>query len=227
MHVMACNTNNVMRAGIPTSIKARWRRGLEWNRHLVETRPIDSCTRVLCHGLLHFAQTSCGGTVPGSECKNTRLTDRAGDSAGRLAAIVIMVTLTGCGGGGSGSSGGGTYTVGGAIKLAVANLLPGGLPEGLTLTDGTDRLAVAAAATQFSFPTALPSGHSYAVAVTQNPPGLVCTVSSGAGTVGGSNIDGIVVSCADAPYTVGGTVSGLTSAGLVRPTVCIQRRWQL
>jgi hypothetical protein len=143
-----------------------------------------------------------------------RVTRRAGEWAGRLAPIVLMVMLAGCGGGGSGTGGGSQYTVGGTITLAVVNALPGGLPRGLTLTDGTDQLAVAASATHFTFPTALASGHSYAVAVTQNPPGLVCTVSNGAGTIGASDVDGIVVSCADAAYTVGGTVSGLTSSGL-------------
>jgi hypothetical protein len=137
----------------------------------------------------------------------------------QLLAILIAGILAGCGGGGggggSGSGGGGTYTVGGAIKLATANPLPGGLPAGLVLTNGADQLTVPAGATQFSFPTALPSGHSYAAAVAQNPPGLVCTASNGSGTVGSSNINGIVVTCADAAYTVGGTVSGLTSDGLV------------
>ena len=126
----------------------------------------------------------------------------------------VLVCLAACGGG-DGSTGGSTYSVGGAIKLAVANPLPAGLPDGLMLTDGIDQLTVAAAAVQFTFPTALALGRSYEVAVTHNPPGLVCTVSNGTGTITNSSIDNVMVSCADASYTVGGTVSGLTSGGLV------------
>jgi hypothetical protein len=125
---------------------------------------------------------------------------------------LLAIALSGCGGGGSG---GGTYLVGGTVKLTVTNPLPAGLPAGLTLTDGTEKLAVAAAATQFTFPTALSSGRTYAVAVVQSPPGLKCAVSNGSGTIGGSNVDTVGVSCADAAYTVSGTVSGLTSAGLI------------
>jgi hypothetical protein len=128
--------------------------------------------------------------------------------------IIILIGLAACGGG-DGSNGGSTYSIGGAIKLAVANPLPAGLPDGLMLTDGIDQLTVAAAAVQFTFPTPLASGRSYDVAVTHNPPGLACTVSSGTGTITNSSIDNVMVSCGDASYTVGGTVSGLTSDGLV------------
>jgi hypothetical protein len=62
----------------------------------------------------------------------------------------VLVCLAACGGGGDGSTGGSTYSVGGAIKLAVANPLPAGLPDGLMLTDGIDQLTVAAAAVQFT-----------------------------------------------------------------------------
>jgi len=126
---------------------------------------------------------------------------------------LVGIALSGCGGGGG--SAGGTYLVQGTVNLTVTNPLPAGLPAGLTLSDGTDNLAVAAAATQFTFPTALPSGRAYAVAVIQSPAGLDCTVANGSGTIGGSNVAGVGVSCADAAFTVGGTVSGLTSAGMI------------
>src|SRR5215469_9084290 len=130
--------------------------------------------------------------------------------------IIVLIGLAACGGGGGdGSNGRSTHSLGGAIKLAVANPLPAGLPDGLILTDGIDQLTVPAAAVQFTFPTALGSGRSYVVAVTHNPPGLACKVSSGTGTITNSSIDNVVVSCGDASYTVGGTVSGLTSDGLI------------
>jgi hypothetical protein len=129
--------------------------------------------------------------------------------------LTVTAASTGCGGGGGGSTGSSQHSVSGAIKLVVANPLPAGLPNGLTLTDGVDQLTVTAAAVQFTFPTPLSPGRSYAVAVTSNPPGLACTVTNATGTITTSNVDNVLVSCGDASYTVSGTVSGLTSDGLV------------
>ena len=132
----------------------------------------------------------------------------------RLGLPIVLTGLAACSGGG-GDRSAAAYSVNGTIKLVVANPLPAGLPGGLVLTDGIDQLAVAAAAVQFTFPTTLSSGHSYDVAVTHSPPGLACTVSNGAGMITNSSIENVVVSCADAAYTLGGTVRGLTSDGLV------------
>src|SRR5215472_4663300 len=127
---------------------------------------------------------------------------------------IVLTGLAACSGGG-GDRSAAAYSVNGAIKLAVANPLPAGLPDGLILTDGIDQLTVPAAAVQFTFPTALASGRSYVAPETHNPPGPACKVSSGTGTITNSSIDNVVVSCGDASYTVGGTVSGLTSDGLI------------
>lgn len=80
-------------------------------------------------------------------------------------------------------------TVGGTLS---------GLPAGQTLllTDNaTDRLT-ATANGAFTFPTALTAGASYAVAVASAPAGLACTVNGGTGTVGSSNVTGVVIGCA-------------------------------
>lgn len=132
----------------------------------------------------------------------------------RLGLPIVLTGLAACSGGGDDRSAA-AYSVNGTINLVVANPLPAGLPDGLVLTDGIDQLAVAAAAVQFTFPTTLSSGHSYDVAVTHSPPGLACTVSNGAGMITNSSIENVVVSCSDASYTLGGTVRGLTSDGLV------------
>ena len=106
------------------------------------------------------------------------------------------------------------YTVSGVIKLNVLNPLAGGLPSGLTLSDGTESLAVAAAATTFAFSKGLASGTAYAVSVSANPAGLMCTASSNTGTIT-ADVTNVVITCSDTSYSVGGSVSGLTGTGLV------------
>lgn len=63
----------------------------------------------------------------------------------------------------------------------------------------------------FQLPLALPFGSSYAVTVTQQPPGQTCTVSGGTGNDISAAVTGISVSCAPNLYAVSGTVSGLAS----------------
>ena len=102
------------------------------------------------------------------------------------------------------------YTVGGSIS--------GLTGSGLVLQDNAgDNLNVAAKATSFMFPTAIPSGGSYAVTVLTQPsnPAQTCTVSNGSGTVTGANVTKVAITCSANVYTVGGSISGLTGSGLV------------
>jgi uncharacterized repeat protein (TIGR03803 family) len=121
---------------------------------------------------------------------------------GPLGASVLA--LGGCGGGGGAPS----YTVGGVISGLGSN-------TGLVLANGTDTLSVAAGASTFTMPARVPSGGSYALTVKSTPAGLTCAVSQGAGTVSAGNITNIAVACSDLTYAVGGTITGLTAAGLV------------
>ena len=135
-----------------------------------------------------------------------------------LAALVLTLLLNGCGSsngksGGSGGSGGGgnssTYTIGGSISGLTA--------AGLTLKEATSgqTLSPVAKATSFAFASAVASGASYSVAVSAQPTGETCTVTNGSGTVASANITNIQVSCAANPtYTIGGSITGLTAAGL-------------
>jgi uncharacterized repeat protein (TIGR03803 family) len=86
---------------------------------------------------------------------------------------------------------------------------------GLTLTNGSDTLAVAAGSTSFKMPTPVAFGNSYSVAVQMAPAGLTCTAGNASGTMPASNVASIVITCSDQSYTLGGTISGLTSSGLV------------
>ena len=100
-----------------------------------------------------------------------------------------------------------TYTIGGTVT--------GLTGAGLVLrNNGGDDLAVASNGS-FTFATSLTSGSAYVVTVAIQPPGQTCTVSNGSGTVAGANVTNVTVSCAANRYTIGGTVTGLTGAGLV------------
>jgi hypothetical protein len=100
-----------------------------------------------------------------------------------------------------------TYRLGGGISGLTAS--------GLVLANGTDTLAVASNATSFTLPTAVAYDASYAVTVQSQPTGLTCTVVGGSGTMPASNVVSVVVTCATDTYAVGGSITGLTTSGLV------------
>jgi uncharacterized repeat protein (TIGR03803 family) len=100
------------------------------------------------------------------------------------------------------------FSLGGAISGLGNN-------AGLTLTNGSDTVAVAAGSTSFTMPTSVAFGSSYLVAVQTTPPGLTCTASNASATMPASNVASVVITCSDQSYTVGGTISGPTSSGMV------------
>ena len=87
----------------------------------------------------------------------------------------------------------GTASVGGTVS--------GLAGSGLVLrNNGADDLAIASNGS-FTFATSLLTGTGYNVTVVQQPanPLQTCTVTDGAGTVGGANVVTIAVSCVDVP----------------------------
>jgi uncharacterized repeat protein (TIGR03803 family) len=100
------------------------------------------------------------------------------------------------------------FTLGGTITGL-------GNSTGLVLTNGSDTLDVAAGSNSFTMPTPVPFGSAYSVAVQTTPAGLTCTASNVSGTMPAGNVTNVVIACSDQSYTVGGTVSGLTTAGLM------------
>ena len=100
--------------------------------------------------------------------------------------ITAGVILSACGGGGDSSP---TFTVGGTIS---------GLTSGSLVlkNNGTETLTLSTNSTKFTFPAALANGAAYAVTVATQPSGLVCSVSNGSGTINGTNITNVSVSCA-------------------------------
>ena len=100
-----------------------------------------------------------------------------------------------------------SYPVSGTIKGLTA--------DGLVLRDnGADATAISANATQFTMPTAVATGDTYAITVQDQPAGLTCSVNGGTGTMGAGGAT-VAVTCVPDTYSVSGTISGLTSGGLV------------
>jgi hypothetical protein len=101
--------------------------------------------------------------------------------------------------------------------FSIGGTLTGLAGSGLVLrnNDGDD-LPMNADGT-FSFVTPVLSGASYDVTVAVQPslPTQACTITSGTGTVGASNVTDVRVTCATSTFTIGGTVTGLSGSGLV------------
>ena len=125
------------------------------------------------------------------------------------------------------SSGSGTVGAANVTTVAVTctNSVPaitlGGSVSGLAGTglvlknNGTSVLNIAAGATSFTFPGALPAGAAYIVTVGSQPyvPWQTCTVTNGAGNASAAVTD-VAITCTTIQYTVGGSVTGLTGSGL-------------
>ncbi|MEP7311783.1 MAG: Ig-like domain-containing protein [Pseudomonadota bacterium] len=96
------------------------------------------------------------------------------------------------------------FTVGGTIS--------GLTGTGLVIRDSSGQNATITGS-NFTFPTALASGSTYAVTVLTQPtgPSQTCTVTSGTGTITTANVTNVVVNCLVGTFTVGGTVSGLAT----------------
>ncbi len=162
--------------------------------------------------------TASKKTSPTLSSKRHANTDRPPPRRSRTGqhalALVCCALLGACSGGGSNSSGaspGGsavaTYTVGGTIS----NLISGGL----VLSNGSETLAVNSGSTGFVFTTAHATGTSYAIGVQTQPTGLTCSASQATGTIGTSDVSDVQITCSDRSFTLGGTISGLNTPGLV------------
>jgi hypothetical protein len=99
------------------------------------------------------------------------------------------------------------YSLGGTVA--------GLTSDGLVLTDGSETYRVPVNATNFTMPTAIAYGSSYRVSIQTQPAGLICTISGGTGTVPASAVSNVSVTCASTGYTLGGSISGLRTSGLV------------
>ena len=121
----------------------------------------------------------------------------------------VLLALSACGSKGDSSMlpPSTTYTIGGTVS--------GLSGSGLVLqNNASDNLSVTANGT-FTFATPMASGGAYQVTVLTSPsnPAQTCMVTGGAGSVTAKVTD-VHVACATLNYTIGGTVQGLSGAGL-------------
>jgi hypothetical protein len=99
--------------------------------------------------------------------------------------------------------------------FSLGGTISGLTTTGLVLGNGTDQLTIGSTDTSFTFHTLVATSSSYAVKVVTQPNGQACAVTNGNGTMGSSNVTNVTVSCTSDPFTLGGTVNGLTTSGLV------------
>ena len=101
-----------------------------------------------------------------------------------------------------------SYTIGGSVSgLAVGGnlvLADNGAFDSLTVIQNG----------AYQFNRTIPAGSTYAVTVATQPVGQTCTVANGSGTAN-ANVTNVNVTCAATTYTIGGTLSGLTSGTVV------------
>lgn len=121
----------------------------------------------------------------------------------RLVACALLASLAACGG----SSNTTSINLGGNVT---------GLTEtGLILGNGVSSVALNANVSTFTFPSRVLIGSVYQVVVAALPPTLVCTVTNGSGAASSnSDINNVQVTCVPR-NSLGGTITGLTSTGLV------------
>jgi hypothetical protein len=106
-------------------------------------------------------------------------------------ALIATLVLSACGGGGGGGSTPPpalTYTIGGTLS---------GLDAGQSVVlqnNGGDDLPLSANGT-FTFSGAINDGSAFSVTVLTQPAGQTCNVGNGAGSVNGSNVTNVSVTC--------------------------------
>ena len=100
---------------------------------------------------------------------------------------------------------GSTYTVGGSISgLTASGLI-------LKLNGGANKI-IPTNATGYVFSTGLTSGTAYSVSIQSQPTGYNCVfLNPNNGTISNANVTNVNISCSNTPFTVGGTLTGLTT----------------
>jgi trimeric autotransporter adhesin len=159
---------------------------------------------VTANGTFTFKTTIDGGTPynitvltqPTGPSQSCSIANAAGTAMNNVTSVAVTCST-------------GSFSVGGTVS--------GLSGTGLVLrNNGGDDLPIASNGT-FTFATELASGSAFAVAVATQPsrPSQTCTVADASGTIAGSDVRTVKVSCATNSYTIHGAVSGLQGSGLV------------
>lgn len=102
--------------------------------------------------------------------------------------------------GGASGTAGRTATISATLLCTQNAWTVGGIVVGLgtgtlELVNGTDKLSVTQAKTDFTMPTAVPDGTVYGITVLTQPAGQTCTVANGTDVMGEAPRNNIVVTC--------------------------------
>lgn len=118
-------------------------------------------------------------------------------------ALLCAVILSACGGNNG--------------SLVLSGTISGLNKTGLTLVNkgNGETLEVTTGSTSFAFTKLLATDESFDVEVQTNPSGAKCVPTANTGTASVYTVYYVVITCSNNPYTLGGTVSGLTSSGLI------------
>ena len=82
------------------------------------------------------------------------------------------------------------------------------------MSDGNNIFLVPMA-TSFTFHTPYVAGSKYSVKILEQPDGMVCDITNGEGVFANSDITNVVVNCSFNSFSIGGTVTGLTTGDLI------------
>lgn len=100
-------------------------------------------------------------------------------------------------------------------SFAVRGTVAGVTGTGMTLLiNGGSSQSIAAGTSTFSFAGVL-SGTAFAITVGTQPVGQSCSVSNGAGTMSGTDVSTVSITCVALNVRIGGAVRGLKGSGLV------------
>ncbi len=118
-----------------------------------------------------------------------------------LAASCLVAAAATCSGEGDGTQ----FTLGGSAAGVVGGTL--------VLSDGSQTLTVTTSGA-FAFRSGLDDGESYEVTVIEPPPGRLCTVDNGLGSIEGANVDDVEVVCESDDASLSSLVLGFPSEAL-------------
>lgn len=121
-----------------------------------------------------------------------------------VAAACAALVLTACGGGDEGN-------------LYLAGSITGLTKEGLVLENRSngDTKAIPAFSNSFMMDRFVSSDDHFDIQIKTQPAGAVCTAAFNSGRTGQFPIQSIEIRCVTNSYQLGGTISGLSNAGLV------------
>jgi len=86
---------------------------------------------------------------------------------------------------------------------------------GLELASGAELISVPMGASSFRFETPIAAGSPFLVEISKHPAAQFCSLTQGSGTMLADGVNTVQVNCSANAYTLGGTVRGLSAAGLV------------